>query len=86
MTDKSSVIFNNPQPKKVIKSANKSKQKYIKKYGDDSNKDYKLSFKDIKTLDFINTANIVFGEENQQFDKNAFFAKWDKLIEEVAQK
>ncbi len=71
MTDKSSVIFGNPQSKKVIKSANKSKRKYIKKYGDDSKKDYKLSFKDIETLDFINTSNIVFGKENQQFDDNA---------------
>ena len=71
MTDKSSVIFGNPQSKKVIKSANKSKRKYIKKYGDDSKKDYKLSFKDIETLDFINTSNIVFGKENQRFDDNA---------------
>ena len=71
MTDKSSIIFGNPQSKKVIKSANKSKQKFIKKYGDDSNKDYKISFEDIKTLDFINTSNIVFGNENQTFDKKA---------------
>ena len=71
MIDKSSVIFGNPQSKKVIKSANKSKQKYIKKYGDDSKSDYKISFNEIKTLDFINTSNIVFGEQNQKFDKNA---------------
>ena len=71
MIDKTSSIFNNPQPKKVIKSANKSKQKYIKKYGDDSNKDYKISFKDIPTLDFINTSNIIFGEQNQKFEDNA---------------
>ena len=71
MTDKTSVIFNNPMSKKVIKGANKSKKKYIKKYGDDSNADYKISFKDIPTLGFINTSNIVFGEENQRFEKNA---------------
>ena len=57
--DKTSVIFNNPMPKKVIKGADKSKAKYIKKYGDDSNADYKISFKEIPTLDFINASNIV---------------------------
>ena len=71
MTDKTSVIFNNPMPKKVIKGAEKSKRKYIKKYGDDSRTDYKISFKDIPTLDFINTSNIVFGEDNQKFEDNA---------------
>ena len=57
--------------KKVIKGANKSKKKYMKRFGDDSNADYKISFKDIPTLDFINTSNIVFGEENQKFEDNA---------------
>ena len=71
MMDRTSVIFNNQQTKKTIKIADKSKQKYIKKYGDDSNADYKISFKDIDTLDFINTSNIIFGDENQQFDKKA---------------
>lgn len=71
MNDKSSMIFNNPMPKKVIKGANKSKAKYIKKYGDDTNKDYKVTFKEIPTLDFIETSNIVFGEENAKFDEKA---------------
>ena len=71
MNDKTSVIFNNPMTKKVIKGANKSKKKYMKRFGDDSNADYKISFKDIPTLDFINTSNIVFGEENQKFEDNA---------------
>ena len=66
--DKTSVIFGNPMDKKTIKKANKSKKKFIKSYGDDSNKDYKISFSPIKTLDFINTSNIVFGEENQKFE------------------
>ena len=69
--DKSSVIFGNEMSAKVIKGANKSKQKYIKKYGDDLNADYKISFKDIDTLDFIDASNIVFGEENQSFSDNA---------------
>ena len=64
-------IFNNPQKKKVIKNAYKSKKGFIKSYGDDSKADYKIAFKDIPTLDFINTSNIVFGVENQKFDDKA---------------
>ena len=71
MPDKSSVIFNNQIDQKTIKNAEKSKAKYIKKYGDDSDKDYKISFKPIDTLDFINADNIVFGGENQKFDDKA---------------
>ena len=69
--DKSSVIYGNPMPKKVVKGAEKSKAKYIKKYGDDSSNDYKLGFKDIKTLDFLGASNIVFSDKNEKFDDNA---------------
>lgn len=69
--NKSESIFNNKQSKKVVKGAYKSKKKYVKKYGDDSNKDYKLNFKEIPTLDFINASNIVFGDTNQKFDDKA---------------
>ena len=65
------MIFGNPIDKKTIKAANKSKQKYIKKFGDDSKKDYKLGFEPIKTLDFIGAQNIVFKEENEPFDDKA---------------
>lgn len=68
---KTSSIFNNPQPKKVVKKAYKSKKKFMKSYGDDTNKDYKIAFKEIPTLDFINASNIVFWESNQKFEKNA---------------
>ena len=68
---KTSSIFNNPQPKKVVKKAYKSKKKFMKSYGDDSNKDYKIAFKEIPTLDFIGASNIVFGEQNETFDKKA---------------
>ena len=69
--DKSSVIFGNQIDQKTIKNANKSKAKFIKKYGDDSEKDYKISFKPIETLDFIGADNIIFGDENQKFDDKA---------------
>ena len=71
MNDKTSVIFNNPIDKKTIKGANKSKKKFIKKYGDDSKADYKIGFKPIDTLDYIGADNIVFANENQKFEKNA---------------
>jgi hypothetical protein len=67
MKDRTSIIFGNQIDKKTIKSAEKSKQKFVKKYGDDSNKDYKLGFEDIKTLDYIGAKNIVFKEENEEF-------------------
>lgn len=71
MKDKSSVIFGNPIDKKTIKKAEKSKRSYIKKYGDDVNADYKISFEKIDTLDFIGAENVVFGGKNQKFDDNA---------------
>ncbi|MBR1867035.1 MAG: hypothetical protein IJ800_00435 [Clostridia bacterium] len=71
MTDKSSVIFGNEIDRKTLKQAEKAKAKYIKKYGDDSSEDYKISFKPIDTLSFLGAENVVFGEENQKFDENA---------------
>lgn len=69
--DKTSAIFGNQIDKKTIKSATKSKRKYIKKYGDDSKTDYKIAFEPIDTLDFINASNIVFAKNNQKFEDNA---------------
>ena len=71
MVDKSSIIFGNKMPNKVVKKAYKKKNKFIKKFGDDSNKDYKLSYKNIDTLDFINAKNVVFSDTNEEFPKNA---------------
>ena len=69
--DKSSVIFGNGIDKKTILKAEKSKRKFLKKYGDDSDRDYKLAFRPIETLSFLNAQNIVFGEENEPFDEKA---------------
>ena len=68
--DKTSVIFGNEINKKTVKNAIKSKQKYIKKYGDDSNKNYNLSYKPINTLDFINVYNMVLSENNEEIPNN----------------
>lgn len=40
MSDKSKVIFGNKMDKKTIEKAERSKDNYIKKFGDDSNSDY----------------------------------------------
>ena len=40
--DKSSIIFGNKIDDKTISKANKSKAKFIKKFGDDSNKTYHM--------------------------------------------
>lgn len=71
MTDKTSVIFGNPQPSSVVKKASKSKAKYIKKYGDDSSAHYQIGFEEIPALDFIGASNIVFKEKSESFDPKA---------------
>ncbi len=69
--DRSSVIFGNKIDSKTLRAAEKSKARYVKKYGDDSDSDYRLAFSPIETLDFLDTQNIVFAEENENFDPRA---------------
>ncbi len=69
--DKTSIIFNNKIDNKTIKSAEKSKKKFIKQFGDDSLKDYKIGFKENKTLNHLGVKEIVFKENNEEFDKDA---------------
>ena len=71
MTDRTRVIFGNEVDKKTVKQAEKSKAKYVKKYGDDSSADYKISFEKIDALDFIGAEKAVFGKENEKFADNA---------------
>ena len=68
--DKTREIFGNKIDEKTVKSAEKSKAGYIKKYGDDSKKDYKLAFKPIDTLSHIGVQNIVFSDDNKPFEGN----------------
>ena len=60
--DKSSVIFGNQIDQKTIKKGLKNKNKFIKKYGDDSTKEYHLGLEPIPTLDFIGCQNLVLSE------------------------
>ncbi len=65
------MIFGNAIDRKTVKRAEKSKKKYIKKYGDDADADYRLTFSPIDTLDFIGAQKVSFGEQNEQFAENA---------------
>ena len=69
--DKSSVIFGNAIDKKTVKKAEKSKKKYIKKYGDDSGADYKLGLENIDALDFIGAKKLVFSDKPAKLPDNA---------------
>ena len=40
MSDRTSMIFDNEIDKKTIRQAEKSKEKFLKKFGDDSKKEY----------------------------------------------
>ena len=69
--DRSSVIFGNKIDEKTIKKANKSKAKFIKKYGDDSNKEYHLKAVEIPSLKEMGVKNLVFADEKLKLPENA---------------
>ncbi len=64
MDDRSACIFGNEMPKKVIKKAEGSKRKFVKKYGDDSSIDYGV---EIGKNPYVGTAlgimNVKVGKE-----------------------
>ena len=71
MEDRSSVIFGNRMPEKVSKKAERSKQKYIRKFGDDSNKDYPAVIQKNRYIgDSLGVYNVLVGElaENVHYD------------------
>ncbi|MBQ2494262.1 MAG: hypothetical protein II520_03400, partial [Bacilli bacterium] len=61
--DRSSVIFGNVLPKSAVKKAAKSKAKFIKKFGDDSQTEYHLKAVPIPSLSFIGAKNLVVSDE-----------------------
>ncbi|WP_461207402.1 DUF6937 domain-containing protein [Clostridium sp. DL1XJH146] len=68
--NKSKIIFGNEMSEKVFTKSEKQKKKYIKKFGDDREKVYKLSSVDNDTLgSFLNIKNIVIGEEGEEINK-----------------
>ncbi|MBQ5674484.1 MAG: hypothetical protein IIV45_05270 [Lachnospiraceae bacterium] len=66
MTDKSKIIFGNAMPKKVVKSAAKSKKKYASKFGDDSQVNYPVTIeKNAYIGEELGVYNILVGDEKQ---------------------
>ena len=61
--DRSSVIFGNPMPERVIKKARKNKAKYVKKHGDDSQKEHHLALSPIPTLSHLDVENLVLSDK-----------------------
>ena len=84
MTDRSSVIFGNKMPDKVYKKAVKSKKKYIKKFGDDSRKNYEVSVEKNRYIgDSLGVYNILVGNpaENAHAGKGTFDTEKGSLSE-----
>lgn len=71
MVDKSKVIFGNEMSDKVYKKAVKSKKKYAKKFGDDSNVDYPVYIQKNEHIgDSLGVYDILLkeGEGSEEFD------------------
>ena len=71
MMDKTKTIFGNHIDDKTVRAAEKSKAKFVKKYGDDSAAEYSLAFEPIDALSFLGAKNIVFSDHNEDFDDKA---------------
>ena len=66
MQEKSKVIFGNEISNKAYKNAVKSKKKYIRKFGDDTNKDYPVRVEKNRYIgDSLGVCNILVGDLNQ---------------------
>ena len=68
MTDRTKTVFGNPIDRKTVKKAEKSKAKYQKKYGDDTDADYRFSYPPIERLGQIGARNIVLGDGREPMD------------------
>lgn len=67
-----SVIFGNKMPNKVVKKAEKNKQKYIRKFGDESKKVYHLAAEDNDVLtDSMGVKVLNLSDEKLSLPKNA---------------
>ena len=66
MKDRSSVIFGNEMSSSTIKKAERSKRKFIKKFGDDSNADYKAwTEKNPSIGDILGVYNVCLSEDGK---------------------
>ena len=62
MTDKTSIIFGNPIDQKTIRKAEKSKEKFIRKFGDDRDTVYHLGLSPISQIREIRMQNLVHAD------------------------
>lgn len=63
--DRAKQIFGNRISESDYKKACKQKKKYVKKFGDDSDKDYHLSLEDNKSLSDMGVKNIIMSKDGQ---------------------
>ena len=68
--DKSGVIFGNRIDADTLKKAERKKQKYIEKYGDDSEKKYCFAAEDVPALSNIGIKKLVLSEEPAELGDN----------------
>ena len=71
MQDRSSCIFGNPIDAKTLKKAEKNKAKYIKKFGDDSAKEYHLSSTPVEPLKEMGIQNLVLSDTPFSFPEKS---------------
>ena len=72
MQDYSRVIFGNKMPKKTVRKAEKTKAKYVKKWGDETNANYHLKASDNDVLtDIMNVRVLSFSDKKLELPKNA---------------
>lgn len=71
MKDRTGNIFSNPISKKTIRKAEKSKKKYIQKFGDDSKSVYHLKSEPIESLEGLGIDNLVFSDAPLKLDDKA---------------
>ena len=72
MLEKSKEIFGNLMSAKDLAKAAKTRSKFLKKYGDDSARDYRFALKENPVLSELGTKELVLGEGAQFSDKTLF--------------
>ena len=72
MLERSREIFGNLMSAKDVKNAEKTRQKFLKKYGDDSGVTYRFALRDEPVLSPIGTKVLVRGEGAEFSDKTVF--------------
>src|SRR5574344_1146676 len=71
MEDKSKVIFGNPIDHETIEKGLRSQKKFLKKFGDDRQKEYHLAAVEVPSLKSLGVQNLVLAEQPFVFPKNA---------------